>query len=88
MAERVNVIEELFADSDNEGEDNFEGYNLEDIEEFTNVDETNYNALDEQQWKEGDRHPYPLNFKELPGLQCEVGDTDYPIEIFELFLKH
>lgn len=85
MAERVDIIEELFADSDSEGEDNFEGFNLEDIEDFTSVDETNYDVLDEQQWKEGVRHPYPLNFKELPGLQCEVRDIDSPIEIFELF---
>lgn len=38
-------------------------------------------------WTSNDRHPYPLNYKELPGLQCEVRDTDSPIEIFELFLQ-
>lgn len=84
MAEQVNIIEELFADSGSEGEKNFEGFNYED---FTNVDKTNYDFVDEQLWNEGDRHPYPLNYKELPGLQCEVRDTDSPIEIFELFLK-
>lgn len=85
MAEQVNIIEELLADGGSEGEENVEGFNLED---FTNVDKTNYDVLDEQLWNEGDRHHYPLNFKELPGLQCEVRDTDSPIEIFELFLKN
>lgn len=62
MAEQVNIIEELFAGS--EGEENFEGFNLED---FTNVDKTNYDVLDEQLWNEGDRHPYPLTLK-----NCQV----------------
>lgn len=31
MAEQVNIIEELFADSGSEGEENFEGFNLEDF---------------------------------------------------------
>lgn len=85
--ERVNIIDELFADSDSEGEDNFEGFNLEDLEDFTNVDESNYDVLDEQLWNEGDRTPYPLNFEKLPGLKSEVKDTDSPLEIFELFLN-
>ena len=29
MAEAVNIIEELFADSDSDGEENFEGLDLE-----------------------------------------------------------
>lgn len=38
MAAQVYIIEALFADSGSEGEENFEGFNLED---FTNVDKTN-----------------------------------------------
>ena len=50
MAEGVNIIEELFADSDSDGEENFEGFDLEELETSrnaqNNLDDRNY-VLDE-----------------------------------------
>ena len=37
MAGGINIIEELFADSDNDGEENFEGFDLEELETSRNA---------------------------------------------------
>ena len=37
MAEGVNIIEELFADSDSDGEENFEGFDLHELETSRNA---------------------------------------------------
>lgn len=89
MADRDNIIEEIFADSDSDGEDNFEGFDLEDLNTTELDDESihaNYNVLNSELWNEGDRTPLPLSFEQEPGLQKEVSDSDSPIEYFELFL--
>ncbi|XP_062604100.1 piggyBac transposable element-derived protein 4-like [Saccostrea cucullata] len=86
MAERVNIIEELLADSESEGEENFEGFNLEDLEDSKCVDESNYDVLNDELWSDGDRVPFPLNFEQVPGLQNEISNTDSPLEFFELFV--
>lgn len=89
MADRDNIIEEIFADSDSDGEDNFEDFDLEDLNTTELDDESihaNYNVLNSELWTEGDRTPLPLSFEQEPGLQKEVSDSDSPIEYFELFL--
>ena len=52
MAEGVNITEELFADSDSNGEENFEGFDLEESETSrnapNNLDDGKYNILDEK----------------------------------------
>lgn len=90
MADRDNIIEEIFADSDSDGEDNFEGFDLEDLNTTELDDESihaNYNVLNSELWNEGDRTPLPLSFEQEPGLQKEVSDSDSPIEYFELFFR-
>lgn len=62
MADRDNIIEEIFADSDSDGEDNFEGFDLEDLNTTELDDESihaNYNVLNSELWNEGDRTPLP-----------------------------
>ena len=91
MAEGVNIIEELFADSDSDGEGNFEGFDLEELETSrdaqNNLDDRNY-VLDENSWERGDRVPQNLTFSDQHGLLKDIDDTDSPIEIFELFLEN
>ena len=92
MAEGVNIIEELFANSDSDGEENFEGFDLDELETSrnaqNNLDDRNYNVLDENSWERGDRVPQNLTFSGQHGLFKEIDDTDSPIEIFELFLEN
>ena len=93
MAEGVNIIEKLFADSDSDGEENFEGFDLEELETSRNVqnnlDDRNYvNVLDENSWERGDRVPQNLTFSSQHGLLKDIDNTDLPIDIFELFLEN
>ena len=65
MAKNVrNIIDEIFADSDSEGEENFEGFDLEDfgpVEIERNQDNSNFDVLNEDLWASGDRTPHLAN---------------------------
>lgn len=66
MVDRDNIIEEIFVDSDSDGEDNFEGFDLEDLNIIELDDEliyVNYNVLNSEFWNEGDRIFLSLSFE-------------------------
>nr|XP_022290940.1 piggyBac transposable element-derived protein 4-like [Crassostrea virginica] len=90
MADSVrNIIDEIFADSDSDGEENFEGFDLEDfgpVEIERNQDNSNYDVLNEDLWAPGDRTPHQLTFTGKSGLCKELDDCDSPRKIFELFI--
>ena len=82
----------MFADSDSDGEENFEGFDLEELETSrnaqNNLDDRNYNVLDENSRERGDRVPQNLTFSSQHGLLKDIDNTDSPIDIFELFLEN
>ena len=65
MADNVrNIFDEIFADSDSDGEENFEGFDLEDfgpVEIERNQDNSNYDVLNEDLCAPGDRPPPPFS---------------------------
>ena len=84
MAEGLNIIDEIFADSDSDGEDNFEGFDLSDLDNAQHdLDERNYNILNEDLWAEGDREPELLSFDQEPGPRRSISES--PLETFGLF---
>ena len=87
MAEGIRIIEEFL-----DGEENFEGFDLEDLETSrnaqNNLDDRNNNVLDENLWERGDRVPQNLTFSGQHGLLKDIDNTDSPIDIFELFLEN
>lgn len=83
------VIEVIFAENDSDGEDNFEGFDLEDLNTTESDDESinvNYNVLNNELWNEGDSTLLPLTFDQEPGLQKETTDSYSSLYYFELIL--
>lgn len=65
MADRDNIIEEIFTDSDSDDVDNFEDLNTTELDnEFIHA---NYNVLITELWNEGDMTPLPLTLDQEPG---------------------
>ena len=83
-------LEDSYSDSD--GEENFDGFDLEELETSrnaqNNLDDRNYNVLDENSRERGDRVPQNLTFSSQHGLLKDIDNTDSPINIFELFLEN
>ena len=87
MAEGVNIIDEIFADSDSD-EETFEGFDLEDVGNGVNQrNSSNYDVLNDDQWIAGDRDPEQLQFTGQAGVQKEISNPDSPLSYFELFVN-
>lgn len=85
-------IYELFADTDSENEEEFEGFSNDDIEndENDNVDlENRHDLFDSDNWTNGRRDPHTEipQFTENPGRNPDVSENATPLDYFNLFVN-
>jgi hypothetical protein len=85
------TIHEIFADNDSENEDEFEGFDPEDISIDLN-NENNENGrtdlFDSEKWGVGSRQDQePLTFSTVPGRRVPLPETTTVSDYFNIFIK-
>jgi hypothetical protein len=82
------TIHEIFADNDSENEDEFEGFDPEDIYIDLNNENGRTDLFDSEKWGVGSRQDQePLTFSTVPGRRVPLPETTTVSDYFNIFIK-
>ena len=80
------TIHEIFADNDNGNDDEFEGFDPEDID--LNNENGRTDLFDSVKWGVGSRqNQEPLTFSTVPGRRVPLSETTTVSDYFNIFIK-